>query len=140
LTGASAARFPRRALRPFIFLIAAQAAHSLEEYLTGLYEVLRPAAAVSSMFSADPETGFLMANALLVAAGLSSLAFVAKRPGAAAVALASAWAVLETLNGLGHIGLSLAQGAYFSGAATAPLLLLASGWLVASLRTRVRGA
>ena len=54
----------------FAFLIAAQAAHSTEEYITRLYEVFAPARFVSSLISSDLSLGFLVVNAALVGFGL----------------------------------------------------------------------
>ena len=53
----------------FAFLIAAQAAHSTEEYVTCLYEVA-PARFVSSLVSSNLPMGFLVANVALVGFGL----------------------------------------------------------------------
>ena len=54
----------------FAFLIAAQAAHSTEEYVTRLFEVFAPARLVSSLVSNDLALGFLVADAALVGFGL----------------------------------------------------------------------
>ena len=54
----------------FLFLILAQGAHSIEEYVTRLYEVFAPARFVSSLVSHDLAVGFLVVNAVLVAFGL----------------------------------------------------------------------
>jgi hypothetical protein len=54
----------------FLLLILAQGAHSVEEYVTRLYEVFAPARFVSSLFSNDLAVGFLIFNGALVAFGL----------------------------------------------------------------------
>ena len=58
-----------RVKRVFLFLILAQAAHSIEEYLAKLYEVFTPARLVSSVVSDNLAFGFFVANAALVAFG-----------------------------------------------------------------------
>lgn len=129
----------RRSRRLFPLLIAAQAAHSAEEYLTRLYDVLAPARAVSDALGFDRSSGFVIANAALVGFGL--WCYLARvRPGrGAARGLAWFWAALETANGLAHAGLALAAGGYFPGLATAPLLLglgLALGWSLAAASSK----
>lgn len=118
----------------FGLLIAAQAAHSIEEYWTGLYLVFAPARLVSSLLGFDPGAGFILANLLLNLFGLWCwLARV--RPGRGAWrAYAWFWAVLESANGAGHLLLAAGAGGYFSGAATAPLLLALALTLVERLR------
>src|SRR5216683_1879357 len=50
--------------------ILAQGAHSIEEYVTKLYEVFAPGRFVSSLVSNDLALGFLVVNAALVTFGL----------------------------------------------------------------------
>ena len=117
----------------FALLIAAQAAHSTEEYLTRLYDVLAPARAVSEALGFDRSIGFLIANAALIGFGLWCY-FARVRPGRrGARGFAWFWALLETANGLAHGGLALAAGGYFPGLATAPLLLALGLGLAAAL-------
>src|SRR5262249_50072473 len=114
-------------------LILAQAAHSVEEYLTKLYEVLPPARFVSGLISNDLALGFLVANAALFAFGLWCW-FVPVRSGwPVARGFAWFWAAIEFANGLGHSVLALRQGGYFSGVGTAPLLLFFASWLAVVL-------
>ncbi len=54
----------------FLALILAQAAHSIEECITKLYEVFAPARFVSSLISKDLALGFLIGNTALVVFGL----------------------------------------------------------------------
>jgi hypothetical protein len=44
------------------------------------------------------------------------------------------WAVIETINGLGHPLWSLRQGGYTPGVATAPVLLVLALYLAVQLR------
>lgn len=120
----------RRVQVIFAFLIAAQAAHSTEEYLTRLYEVFPPAYFVSSLVSSNLALGFLLVNVALVAFGLWCWAVPVRLDRYAAIGLIWFWTLLETCNGLGHLVLAATRRGYFPGAATAPLLLLFSGWLL----------
>jgi hypothetical protein len=56
----------------FLFLILAQGAHSIEKYVTRLYEVFAPARFVSSLVNNDLALGFLVTNGVLVTFGLWS--------------------------------------------------------------------
>ena len=108
----------------FGLLIAAQAAHSIEEYLGRLWEVFPPAAFVSGLVSANPEAGFIALNIALVAFGLWCFLVPVSRAWPSASVFISIWTAIEIMNGLGHPLWSLLQGHYTPGVATAPLLLL----------------
>ena len=54
----------------FAVLALAQPAHSTEEYLGRLWEALLPARVVSLAFSSNPQRGFLVVNAVIVAFGV----------------------------------------------------------------------
>ena len=122
-----------RSRTTFLLLIAAQALHSVEEYVFRLYDVLAPARFVADAFGVPRPLGFAIANAALVGFGLWCwLARV--RPGhRSARAFAWFWALLEIANGLGHLALAAFAGGYFPGLATAPLLLGLGLWLAAAL-------
>jgi len=124
----------RRITRPFAFLIAAQAAHSVEECWYRLYDRLAPARFVAELFSHDLARGFAVANTLLVLAGVGGI-FVVRRGGSAARGVAWFWAVLEIVNGVNHIAFALVAGGYFPGLVTAPLLLGSGAYLVRRLST-----
>jgi hypothetical protein len=119
----------------FAALVAAQAAHSVEEYLGKLYLVFPPARFVSGVVSDDLERGFVIANLGLVGFGVCCFLGPVRRQWPSARALAWFWVGLEGLNGLGHLGWSLIQLRYTPGVATAPILLLLAfqlgQWLVA---------
>ena len=123
-----------RARVAFAILIAAQAVHSIEEYVYRLYDVLPPARFVADSFGVDRPLGFAIANLALVGFGLWCwLARV--RPGrGAARGLAWFWALLELANGIGHFGLAIAAGGYFPGVGTAPLLIGVAAELALALR------
>ena len=113
----------------FLFLVLTQAAHSIEEYISRLYEVFAPARFVSSLISNNLALGFLVVNAALVSFGLWCWAVPVRSSWPAAKTFAWFWIILELGNGLGHSGLALRQGSYFPGLTTAPLLLLFASWL-----------
>lgn len=117
----------------FLALVLAQAAHSVEEYVFRLYDVLAPARYVSSLFGIDRQIGFVVVNVGLVLFGLWCRNRTIRSGGAA---LAWFWALLEIANAIAHVGLALAAGGYFPGLATAPLLLGFGTWLALSLRGR----
>jgi len=123
----------RRIQLVFLFLILAQAAHSIEEYVTRLYEVFAPARFVSGLISSDLAVGFVVANTALVAFGLWCWAVPVRFGWRAARGFIWFWTILELGNGLGHSFFALSRGGYFPGVATAPLLLLFAAWLVVLL-------
>jgi hypothetical protein len=117
----------------FLLLVLVQMAHSVEEYVTRLYEVFAPARRVSGLVSDDLAIGFIIVNAAVVVFGVWCWAVPVRRGWPAAVALAWGWSLLELGNGAGHLLLALRRGGYFPGAITAPFLLLASVWLAVLL-------
>jgi hypothetical protein len=107
----------------FLALILVQAAHSVEEYVMGLYDVFAPARLVSGLVSDDLATGFLVVNAGLVAFGAWCYVAPVRSGWPSARGLVWFWVVLELGNGVGHLILAASRGGYFPGVATAPLLL-----------------
>ena len=120
----------------FLALILSQTAHSVEERVTRLYEVFAPARFVSGLFGADHATGFIILNAALVLFGFWCWAVPVRGRWRSARSLIWFWAILELANGTSHSLLALANGGYFPGVATAPLLLVFGAWLALRL-TRV---
>ena len=124
----------------FFFLVIAQAAHSVEEYVTRLYEVFAPARFVSGLVSNNLALGFLVVNVALVAFGLWCWAVPVRSGGPTSRGFVWFWIILELGNGFGHSILALRQGGYFPGLITAPLLLFFASWLaVLQVRDAVRG-
>ena len=119
----------RRTQLVFLLLVLAQAAHSVEEYVTRLYEVFAPARFVSSLISNDLALGFLVVNAALVTFGLWCWAVPVRSDWRAARGLVWFWIILELGNGLGHSIMALSRFGYFPGVITAPLLLFFASWL-----------
>jgi hypothetical protein len=113
----------------FLFLILAQGAHSVEEYVTKLYAVFAPARFVSSLFSNDLAVGFLVANAALVTFGVWCWAVPVRSGWRAARGIVWFWTILDLGNGLSHSAIALWRGHHFPGVGTAPLLLLFAAWL-----------
>jgi len=126
----------RRTRIAFALLLAAQAAHSIEEYIAKLYDVFPPARVVSSVFSDDLPKGFIIANVLLISAGLWCWAIPVRRGWPSATALAWFWAALEIVNGTVHSIFAIARLGYFPGVLTAPLLIASGAWLSMSLVAR----
>lgn len=122
---------PTRGDSIFLGLIALQAAHSVEEYVFRLYDVLAPARYVSSLFGFDRPIGFVVVNTALVLFGLWCWQARVRR--GRGRGLAWFWALLEIANGGAHVALAVAAGGYFPGLATAPLLLVLGGWLALRL-------
>jgi Protein of unknown function with HXXEE motif len=122
----------------FLALVLAQAAHSVEEYQTRLYDVFPPARFVSGLLSADRRVGFVIFNVSLVAFGLWCFFGPIRGARPSARPLAWAWASVETANGIGHIAWALAAGAYRPGLATAPFLVAIGLTLTALLRRDLR--
>jgi len=112
------------ARRAFAALIAAQAAHSCEEYVWRLYESFPPARFVSSLVSTDLQRGFLIANLFVVGFGVWCVLGPVRHNWPAARPLALVWVVVELINGIGHPSWSIMQGGYTPGVATAPLLFV----------------
>jgi hypothetical protein len=123
----------RRSQLAFLLVVVAQAAHSVEEYTTRLYEVFAPARIASGLVSEELAVGFLAVNAALVAFGVGCWALPVRSGWRSARAVAWFWALLELGNGLGHSALALSRGGYFPGVLTAPLLLASGGWLALRL-------
>lgn len=127
-----------RSRAAFLILILAQAAHSVEEYVSGLFEVFGPARFLSGLVGNNLAAGFAIINAGLIVFGFWCY-FARVRPGyPSARAFAWFWAVLEFTNGLGHSVLAASRADYFPGVATAPALLGISGYLAAKLSSATR--
>jgi len=117
----------------FLALIVAQAAHSIEEHVFRLFDVLAPARFISGLVSSDLARGFAIANIALVLFGVWCYMARVRHGLPSARGLAWFWALLELGNGIGHSAFALARGGYFPGVATAPLLLGISVYLISRL-------
>jgi hypothetical protein len=124
-----------RSRAAFALLIAAQAAHSVEECVTRLFDVFAPARFMAGIFTSNLPLGFAIANAIIVLFGAWCYFARVRTPHVGERAYAWFWTVLEAGNGTGHLVLALANGGYFPGAATAPFLLAISWYLGARLVT-----
>lgn len=122
-----------RIQRAFLWLAIFQALHSLEEYVFRLWDVLAPARFLSGLVSDDLPLGFAAINLTIVATVFWCYFVPVRNGGSSARAIVWFWAVLETLNGFGHIGFGIAAGGYFPGLYTAPFLLLVGGYLLLQL-------
>lgn len=125
--------------RAFLLLAFLQALHSLEEYMFELWEHLAPARIVSSFVSDNLPVGFAVVNVAIVALIFWTYFSAVRKDISASRGLVWFWAILETLNGAGHIGFGLSAGGYFPGLYSAPLLLLTGVYLLVELgRTGIR--
>lgn len=124
----------------FGILIAAQAAHSVEEYVFRLFDVFGPARSVSGLVSSNLAVGFAVVNAGIVCFGLWCYVARVRPAHPSDRAFAWFWVVLEFLNGVGHMVLAVSRGGYFPGVGTAPLLVAISLYLGARLSAGTRRA
>ena len=112
----------------FLFLILAQAAHSIEEYVSKFVRGLR-----SGSFREQPRQQRSRPGLRGRQHGscrVRSVVLGCSRAGwRAARGLMWFWTILELLNGISHSAIALSLGGYFPGVVTAPLLLLFAGWL-----------
>jgi hypothetical protein len=121
----------------FLALVLAQSAHSIEEYVGRLWESFPPAAFLTGLVSANREVGFLVINIALVLFGLWCVAVPVRRDWTSASSFMWFWAILQTINGIGHLGWSLVQRSYTPGVLTAPLLLALALVLARQLRRQL---
>ena len=115
-------------------LILVQAAHSIEEYVGRLWESFPPTRFVTGLVSSNPERAFVALNVLLLAFGVWCFLWPVRRGWPVAVAMGWLWAVLEIVNGFGHLLWSIREGGYTPGLATAPILLVLAVYLAYQLR------
>lgn len=120
----------------FSALIAAQIAHSAEEYVGRIWESFPPARFLTGMVSSDRELGFIVINGALVAFGLWCLFFPVRKEWPSAAGFIWFWIVLEIVNGVGHPAWSLREGGYTPGVLTALALLGIALYLAFQLRKR----
>jgi hypothetical protein len=116
----------------FLGLIVSQAAHSVEEWLFRLYDVLPPARFLSGLVSRNLSLGFALVNAGLVSFGLWCYVARVRTHHPQGSFWVWFWVALESANGIGHLLLAAGRGGYFPGVATAPLLLFFSFALAVS--------
>lgn len=114
-------------------LVAAQAAHSIEEYLGRLWDVLPPARFVSGLVSSNLEQGFIIINVAIAALGIACLLGPIRSNWSSGRIVAWCWASIETVNAAAHLAIAAWQGGYAPGVATAPLLIASSVWLMREL-------
>ena len=119
----------------FLLLVGVQCAHSIEEYLTHLYEVLAPARYISGLFSENLALGFVAFNTAVIALGIGCYFGLIRSARGAANIVAWIWVVVELANSVGHIFLALNAGGYFPGLVTGVALLFVSAYLARSLRS-----
>jgi len=124
----------RRRMVVFAALVTTPIAHSIEEYIGHLSEVLPPARVVSGPFSSNLSRGFVVFNLCVIVLGVLCLAVPIARAWPAARPIAWSWSLVERLNGVGHLLRAFAQGGYFPGLVTAPALIAFAILLMRDLR------
>jgi len=117
----------------FLALIVVQAAHSTEEYLLRLHDVFAPARLMSGWVGGNPDLGFVVLNAAVLAFGI--WCYLARvRPGRpSAAAWMWPWVLVELVNGGVHSTMAVLRKGYFPGAVTAPILFALALFLAAQL-------
>jgi hypothetical protein len=126
-------RCSRRSKLLFLLLVIAQAAHSVEEYVTRLFEVFAPARFVSGLITEHLAVGFAVVNAVFVAVGVWCWFGPVRAGGRAGRLVAAVWAAIELANGIGHLAIAASSGGYFPGSLTAPVLVATAACLAFSL-------
>lgn len=119
---------PRRQL-VFLLLVIAQAAHSVEEYVSRIYEVFPPARFVDHLISSSNVRGFVIFQTFAVLFAVWCWAFPLRLGWQSGRGFVWFWIVVELANGAGHLIATLIEGRYTPGVATAPLLLVLAVWL-----------
>lgn len=117
----------------FLFLAIFQALHSLEEYVFKLWEHLYPARLLSGLVSEDLSLGFAVINSTIVVLIFWSYLVPLRNNLTWARHVVWFWAVLETLNAIGHLWFGVSSGGYFPGLYTAPFLLVLGIFLIRQL-------
>ena len=130
--------------RRFWLVALAQTAHSMEEMISGLYDFFWTATGrlhglfpSFQQFRMSPTT-FAVLNMSFIAILFGAVPFVrARRP----FAMGLAWlaAVIEVVNGAGHLAGTIVFSGYVPGALTAPFLLVTGFLLLAELKRMARG-
>jgi hypothetical protein len=130
----------RRVGTLYWLLAFGQAVHSIEEMRTGLYNffwtvtgLLHDAFPSFPQFRWDAVT-FAVVNMGIITFVMGIAPFVREGRGWA-LRLAAAVAIIEVLNGIGHISAAIYFGGYVPGAASAPLLLVLGVVLLRELRS-----
>ena len=103
--------------------------------MTRLFELFAPARFVSGLISEDLALGFAVVNAVIIAVGAWCYLGPVRAGGVAGQIAAAVWIAIELANGVAHLAIAAASGAYFSGSLTAGFLLVAAACLAFSLLT-----
>jgi hypothetical protein len=119
----------------FLVLLIAQAAHSIEEYMTRLFEVFAPARFISGLVSEDLAVGFAIVNTVFIVIGAWCYVGPVRAGGGAGWFVAAVWVAIELANGIAHLAIAALSGGYFSGAFTAVVLVGTAASLALSLVT-----
>ncbi|MDH3641344.1 MAG: HXXEE domain-containing protein [Gammaproteobacteria bacterium] len=121
----------------FATLVVCQAAHSLEETVGGLYDLLPYISWMDGVVPGGAFVFFVTVNTLFVLFGCWCYFGRVRTAAPSAGFFVTLWAVIEILNGIAHPGWSLLAGVYIPGTLTAPVLLVVA--LLLLWRWRVAG-
>jgi hypothetical protein len=129
----------RRFGHAWLALTLVVAAHVADEALTGFLTVYNPIVrGLHERFRSFPMPMFefrdWLAGLSMAVAVLLLLTPLAYRRSRVMIAVAYPFGALMFVNGVGHLALSVYLGFWAPGTTTAPLLLAASVWLLASAR------
>ena len=108
----------------FLSLVAVQAAHSVEEYVTRLYDVFSPAKFVSGLVSDNLRIGFIVINVAIIALGAWCYLFPVRSGRRAGRMMAWLWLIIESANGIGHLLIVASVRGYFPGVLTGVVLVV----------------
>src|SRR5215210_8052646 len=122
-----------RSRSTFLLLVITQAAHSIEEYVFGLYDVFMPARLISGLVTNNLARGFAVFNIALVAFGLWCYLARVRPAHRSARQWVWLWVIVETSNGIVHPAVALWRAEYFPGVITEPALLALSLYLASRL-------
>jgi hypothetical protein len=123
----------------FLLIAIFQTLHSLEEYFFELWDHMAPTRFLSGLVSDDLPLGFAIINLAIVAVAFWCYLVPVRNARSSARTIVWFWAILETLNGIGHVWFGFSSGGYFPGLYTAPFLLLVGVFLLLQL-TRIQNA
>jgi len=117
----------------FLILVLLQGLHSIEEYIGKLWDVFPLAKYLTSLFSENHRTGFLIANIGIFIIGIICWILLYSQIELFISKLLWIFIVIEIINGLGHSLWSLYQNDYTPGIITAPLLFITALYLARRL-------
>lgn len=144
MSGASTSA-PARHARPWLLLVGALALHVVDEASTGFLDFYNPLVlricSEASWFPMPTFTfGIWLSGLVLLVVALASLTPAVRRGGLVVQVASWLLGIVMFMNGVGHLAGSLYFQRWLPGATSAPLLILASLFLVRATWHRHRAA